>query len=805
MKKRILPTLLAICMLIAMAPSAFAVQVSTPSEYYWATEPSTVPQILPDGSTYDHDVYPGDIVWKCVENGSNQYNLCIYLGNQAIGRTTYSGSATEKSGYYIAGDFRSQPRESGNYTFTLQALGDGNAYTDGEIVTSMEFSYVRPEAQLDTPTDLRWDGATAHWDEVEGACGYGVRWYYAETADGEFAHVGDVITYWGDSSTNTWEELPDWVLTNHGAGYYAFEVCAISRDITKICPSEQSARSAVYATDGATTSVSDSLNDIMDGLGQDPAENAIAAAIDSVKALDNDDLRVALEADKDNNGVTAQIQKLEDLSGIGLTTTVEESVGIAADQISLTGAKLNADADQVTFRVSKPAEEVVVPGAYSNTVQFDFGLTGASVEADGEFAVPIKIKIPVPSGIDPSRLRILHYTAAGTYEEVIFPAISQEDGIFYATFVVKHFSTFVFAEAAPAAAIGDTHYASLQDAIDGAQSGAKIHLCRNYEDTATVKVEGKSLDIYGGVYTIDPDVVTVGVDCTKTVTGTDGSDQIISVVYNPSGSSSGSGGGGSSSIGNVLNKPSTAVNGAGGKVTASNNGTVTIKPDDGYQISSITVNGKEVAIPSDGKLTGLDRDDHVVVTFKKIASGMVGAFLDVSVDAWYADAVQYAIDKGIMNGVSETVFSPNSTTTRGMIVTMLHRMEDTPSAGTSDFTDVSVDVWYADAVAWAAANGVVNGTTERNFAPDSAITREQLATILYRYALYKGYNVSVSNTVLNEYTDTAQISAYALEAMQWANATGLIMGNTATTINPTGNATRAEVATILMRFCENII
>ena len=115
--------------------------------------------------------------------------------------------------------------------------------------------------------------------------------------------------------------------------------------------------------------------------------------------------------------------------------------------------------------------------------------------------------------------------------------------------------------------------------------------------------------------------------------------------------------------------------------------------------------------------------------------------------------------------------------------------------------DVAAGAWYADAVAWAAANGVVNGVSDTAFAPETAITSEQLATILYRYAQLKRYDVSVSGN-LSGYADASQISDYAMTAMQWANAAGLITGNTATTINPTGNATRAEVATILMRFCE---
>lgn len=269
----------------------------------------------------------------------------------------------------------------------------------------------------------------------------------------------------------------------------------------------------------------------------------------------------------------------------------------------------------------------------------------------------------------------------------------------------------------------------------------------------------------------------------------------------PSGGGSSGGSSGSSSS----NRPDASVTGEGGSVSASSNGTVTITPDEGYQIASITVNGEEVAIPSNGVLTGLDQNDEVIVTFEPIPQGTTEEpFDDVSDSAWYADAVQYVYENGIMNGVTATEFGPNMTTNRAMIVTMLYRLEGEPAAETAGFTDVATGVYYADAVAWAQANNIVNGITETTFAPSNNISREQLATILYRYAQYKGYDVSVGGMSLNEYTDASQISAYATTAMQWANENGLITGVTSTTLEPQGSATRAQVATILMRFVESI-
>ena len=179
-------------------------------------------------------------------------------------------------------------------------------------------------------------------------------------------------------------------------------------------------------------------------------------------------------------------------------------------------------------------------------------------------------------------------------------------------------------------------------------------------------------------------------------------------------------------------------------------------------------------------------------------------FEDVYVSDWYFDAVQYVYVNDMMAGTSDITFSPNQTTTRGMIVTILYRLEGEPTVtGTTAFTDVTADQYYANAVAWAVQNGIVAGSDATTFAPNNAITREQMAAILYRYAQFKGYDVS-AKADLSTYIDAADVSAYATDAMAWASQTGLITGTSATTLSPAGQATRAQVATILMRFCENI-
>ena len=174
-------------------------------------------------------------------------------------------------------------------------------------------------------------------------------------------------------------------------------------------------------------------------------------------------------------------------------------------------------------------------------------------------------------------------------------------------------------------------------------------------------------------------------------------------------------------------------------------------------------------------------------------------FIDVAPDAWYKDAVQYAYDNGLMTGVSDTEFAPEQTTTRAMIVSILARLEGVTTAQAAGFADVT-DEWYATAVNWAANVGVVNGYEDNTFKPNTAITREQLAAILMNYAAYKGEDVS-NRADLTSYTD--QPSTWAEEAMSWAVAEGLISGVTNTELQPQGNATRAQVAAILQRFLDN--
>jgi predicted peptidase len=177
-------------------------------------------------------------------------------------------------------------------------------------------------------------------------------------------------------------------------------------------------------------------------------------------------------------------------------------------------------------------------------------------------------------------------------------------------------------------------------------------------------------------------------------------------------------------------------------------------------------------------------------------------FIDVGAGDWFHGAVQRTVENGLFNGTSQNTFSPNGTMTRAMIVTVLHRMEGQPrGAGASGFADVPAGQWHSEAVAWGEANGIVLGFTETRFGGDEPVAREQIAAILYRYAAYKGRDVS-GGADIGGFADAALVSGYALEAVRWAVGEGLIQGRGANDIAPQGNATRAEVAAIIQRYME---
>lgn len=363
------------------------------------------------------------------------------------------------------------------------------------------------------------------------------------------------------------------------------------------------------------------------------------------------------------------------------------------------------------------------------------------------------------------------------------------------------FSPFTISKTSVAVAtIGQNSYTSLQDAVDAVQNGETIKLEKNCDETATVsRAVNFTLDTNGKTFT---DNISAGSRYSLTKTNGEGTAINYTVTY--------VGGGSSSSVTttsyNVNVNAATNGTVAADKKTAAKGATVTVTvtPSSGYVVDAVKVvdkDGKDVAVTEkDGKYVFTMPASAVTVTgsFKAETPAPVALpFTDVKSGNWFYDAVKYAYEQGLMTGTSATTFAPNGTMNRAMIVTVLYRLEKSPAVtGASKFTDVPAGQWYSDAVAWAAANKIVNGYDETTFGPMNAVTREQMAAILFRYEQVKGLENVTLEENLNRFPDQNKISAYAIPALQWAVGQKIINGNADGTLDPTGTATRAQVAQI---------
>ena len=431
-----------------------------------------------------------------------------------------------------------------------------------------------------------------------------------------------------------------------------------------------------------------------------------------------------------------------------------------------------------------------------------------SKEKVSNVTTPVTIKLPLPSGFATSttdKLSIKHTKENGSIEYYTGTVTSTTTGeepntvtTYYVTFTTNGFSPFViYAASANVASIGEGEnqkvYPTLQAAIDAVQDDQTITLLKDTDENVTVSKAVKftlaGTDHLKGT-------ISAGSRYSLTKSGN------TYTVTRQSSSSSGS-----TSTTYAVNV-NAATNGtvAADKKTASKGTTVTItaSPSTGYVVDTVKVvdkDGKDVSVTvKDGKYVFTMPASAVTVTatFKAETPAPSGLpFTDVKSGNWFYDAVKYAYAQGLMTGTSATTFAPNGTMNRAMIVTVLYRLEKSPAVtGASKFTDVPAGQWYSDAVAWAAANKIVNGYDETTFGPMNAVTREQMAAILFRYEQYKGLENVTLEENLNRFPDQNKISAYAIPALQWAVGQKIINGNADGTLDPTGTATRAQVAQI---------
>lgn len=478
------------------------------------------------------------------------------------------------------------------------------------------------------------------------------------------------------------------------------------------------------------------------------------------------------------------------------------------------------DAANKTLALEITPQYRIVASTAATADGIELGVNGKNAEVVQDYtpmnitkATVVTMELPAGFAVDNGAKLSIQHTKSNGKVEYYTGTVTEQSGKHLLTFTTNGFSPFVIS--VPAASIGENVYPTLQAAVDSVESGKTIKLEQAVAADTKVTVAKTikfTVDTNSKTFDAAKNIVA-GSNTTVKVTG-ESSPYTYEFTYTKP--SSGGSSGGSSSGKTTYKVTTSAVNNGGVNASPSNAEkgaaiTITLSPDKGYKLDKLTVTD------GSGKTVSTVKKSDTVYTFTMPASAVnVGVsyvkatetpsktkFNDVSANDWFASAVDYVTGKGMMNGTADNTFSPKANTTRGMVVTVLYRLENQPSTSAASFTDVASGAYYANAVAWANANGIVSGYGSGKFGPNDKVTREQLAAILYRYAQYKKYDVSGANS-LDGYTDVQSVSSYAVPALQWANAAGVVTGKSGSKLDPKGNATRAEVAAMLMRFCENV-
>lgn len=572
---------------------------------------------------------------------------------------------------------------------------------------------------------------------------------------------------------------------------------------------EKSATKAEVATGEPTVDTSNvTTNNAADKELLEDTKNALSST-----KVEGNGIATAAAVAANNNTVKADEAVVNKLNAVaGNTTATAENTNIVIQtymDMTITGVDASSEKKTITVDIQpmyrtvattadvKNGGEIVLKGDESKAVNAVQIGNPQKLAVSGETTVSIQL----PTGfVTDATAKIFVQHKGYEYEATV----TKDDGVYTATFTNPHgFSPFTISMTSQAVAqIGETKYTSLQDAVNAVENNGTIEIVGGtspYTGTAnkTFTVSNKT----------NAEITVNGQKIAK--------DKSYTFKYTPS---SGSSSGGSSSGKTTYKVTTSAVNNGGVNASPSSAEkgatiTITLSPDKGYKLDKLTVTD------GSGKTVSTVKKSDTVYTFTMPASAVkVGVsyvkatetpsetkFNDVSANDWFASAVDYVTGKGMMNGTADNTFSPKANTTRGMVVTVLYRLENQPSTSAASFTDVASGAYYANAVAWANANGIVSGYGSGKFGPNDKVTREQLAAILYRYAQYKKYDVSVGeDTNILSYNDAQSISSYAIPAIQWACGAGVVTGKSGSKLDPKGNATRAEVAAMLMRFCENV-
>lgn len=532
--------------------------------------------------------------------------------------------------------------------------------------------------------------------------------------------------------------------------------------------------------------VAEALKDTQQGGGEQPhIGEALLAAASTVA---------------NQNPVTPE-QGKEELNSAGIPSDDVTIVVRPYLEISVADVSIRDSAQTVTLDITP--KYITVAATDPEDIQLEEGSKNAVQMGDPQaltITKPVTITLPLTEGFaEDGRLYVKHEKSSG---QVYYYRGQVESNVLTFTnpngFSLFHYST----NSDVVADVNGQGFVSLDEAIGAVEEGGTIEVLA--QDLSAVVARNIRFTVIGaGADTVQ---LTAGPGYEKKQTG-----NAYSFIYMGDGSD---GSGGSEAEG----YPIHVASGENGTVTVSSNRatpgdtvTITVKPDAGYALDQLTVtdqNSHGVALTDQGggtyTFTMPEGKVTVEATFRAAKEeSPVDAFLDIDSEAWYYDGVKYAVEKGLMSGTGANTFGPNTTLSRGMIAQMLYALEGKPSvSATNSFTDVSANDWYAKATSWAQSKGIITGYEDGRFGPNDSLTREQLALILYNYAQSKGYETS-AKADLSQYRDGSSTSAWAQTAMAWAVGEGLLSGRGANMLAPTGTATRAEVAQIMMNFCEN--
>jgi hypothetical protein len=702
----------------------------------------------------------GSMAFKTNAPSQNRYELEVY--SDADGYTSpvlfcgWQFGDMDHSDRFSVSDFIYADLPSGIYRFRVKAEGDGTKYRDSNWSDlSPKFKYTKPKARLialdeETFAWERWDAmyhSTWTKSDEAGARYYEIRWSYMENGVRR-EHAGSFDIEAWDENPRLAAGLHDDFLSEIGNKDLYFRVRVIPADITQYRISAWSAYSEALVIQDITDFVNGKLDNLLNqqpSQPDDPQPELTVQQVQDALISDTADLRTAMAADLElsggpSSGTLEKIVELEKTVSDNVDQKIEakssapQPIKDIAAGVTMVGATLNLadkhsdDNDPtptVTLELDEPKEGIVIPEQQHNAVQFSMKLNGAVDKNDQDQAgqlliVPVVIDMPVPAGINPYFLVVLHKLWDGSIEQMR-PYIywNDADNRYHARFVVDSFSDFAFVE----------YFGFNIDVVNKTVGDAPFIVA------ATSAVEGS--------------VVTYS-----------SSDCDVAVVDSET-----------------------------GEVTIKGAGTVTI---------TATASAYDIYSETSASYT-------LVITGKRPSGGTSGGssgasvkpenpFGDVAQNAYYYDAVLWAVENGITSGTSEDTFSPNASCTRAQMVTFLWRAAGKPEPTTTlnPFVDVAPTAYYYKAVLWAMEQGITNGVNATTFGADMPCNRGQMATFLWRTAGKKA--PSIQNTFADVKT-----GMYYSDAVLWAAENGITNGKTATAFGPDDICTRGQMVTFLYR------